>query len=290
MFVKNSVVLGLATVVAIGICSSLSAQEKSAENSAAATTTTVALSTDQKNRETLKQRVTLDFEEIPFVDVMDMIRAEYVLNILLDQSAKDDSLTEDELVTFKVKDIELGTALQLMLHEFNATYLVRDEVVRIISKDVAYDPEYFAQRIINCEDLIRQLQLSNPVKTNTITTVQTVSAAAASQRQRRGGNGGGVFNLVRGDQIKGLVDAQGQVDKEEQAKTWFLVQSGQFNAESALLDLIKTSVAPDDWDDTNGDGTVMIVGGCLVIRQTEGAINQTERLLRDLQATMASKK
>ena len=65
----------------------------------------------------LDESADLEFDDTPFIDVMDFLRDEYKINVVLDQTARDDRLTEDELITFNVKGIRLKNALRLMLSE-----------------------------------------------------------------------------------------------------------------------------------------------------------------------------
>ena len=103
-----------------------------------------SFSATQKNWERiLNEPFDAEYDETPFYEVMDELQDNYKNNVLLDQSAKDDSLTEDDPITFKVTGIRLKNALRLMLKEKNATFMVRDETLQIISLDVASDPEYF---------------------------------------------------------------------------------------------------------------------------------------------------
>lgn len=109
---------------------------------------------DEKILRKLDEEVTLEYDETPFIDIMDEIREEHGINIVLDQSAIDDALTEDDTITFNVKGIRMKNALRLMLDKNNATFIVRDEVLRIISKEVAGDPEYFVTNVYNVGDLV----------------------------------------------------------------------------------------------------------------------------------------
>ena len=113
---------------------------------------------DEKILRALEQTASFDFDETTFEEVMDQLRDDYKINVVLDQSARDDLLTEDEPITFRVRSIRLKNALRLMLKEKNATYIVRDEVLRIISIDVASDPENFVTNVFNVGDLIAPRQ------------------------------------------------------------------------------------------------------------------------------------
>ena len=99
-----------------------------------------------------------DFQDEEFTVFRDKMREDYGINIVLDQSAKEDGLPEDDTFNFQVRGIRMKNALRLMLKEKNSTYIVKDEVLKIISKDVANEPENFVTNIYNVADLIAPRQ------------------------------------------------------------------------------------------------------------------------------------
>ncbi len=102
----------------------------------------------------LEKTADLEFIEQPFIDVKRELEDKYGINIVLDQSAIDDALTEDELVTARYRGIRLKNALRLMLDQYNATYIVRDEVLKIISQANVSDPENLVTDVYNVGDLV----------------------------------------------------------------------------------------------------------------------------------------
>lgn len=257
--------------------------QQSDETTLAAQTSTK--SADELIREVLEQKVDLNYEDTPFVEIMDELSQVYGINVMLDQSAVDDSLSEDDLVTFKASNIKLKAALRVLLDQFNTTYLVKNEVLLLISKDVAKNPEFLTRRIINCQVLLEKIAAVDPRNQNTISGVYRIGEAVSGGFGGPPAGGGGVFSLVPGDKIDGLIDEKGQIDKEKQANTWFIVKRG-FNPGMDLMDTIKTSIAPDDWDDTNGEGSITLVGGCLVVQQTEQVVEEIQNLLVELSNSM----
>ncbi len=106
----------------------------------------------------LDQPASFSHNETPFEDVMAQIRDEYGINVVLDSSAREDELDLDTDITFEVGQIRLKNALRLMLKDYNATFIVRDEVLRIISIEVASDPENFVTNVYNVGDLVAPRQ------------------------------------------------------------------------------------------------------------------------------------
>lgn len=109
---------------------------------------------DEAILDALELPTNLEYVEVPFIDVKRDLEDKYGINIALDQTAIDDALTEEELVTVRYRGIRLKNALRLMLRDFNATYIVRDEVLRIISLSNVSDPENLVTDVYNVGDLV----------------------------------------------------------------------------------------------------------------------------------------
>lgn len=109
---------------------------------------------EEKILEALEEPANLAFDETPWSEVEEELEKQYKINIVLDQSAKDDSLTEDDPITINLTGIRFKNALRLMLKEKNATFIVRNEVLLIISLDDADDTKYFVTNVYNVGDLV----------------------------------------------------------------------------------------------------------------------------------------
>jgi len=169
---------------------------------------------DLATEKALEKVIDLDYQETVFSDVKAELEKISGLNIILDETAIDDSLTHEELVTVRLRGISLANALKLMLWSYNATYVIDAGVVRIISIDNMHDPKNLRLRLFDCKNLVAKL--------------------------------------------------------------------GE-NGETELLDLVQSVVASDSWASTGtGNGQGRIVGGVLVVRQTDSVIRAIDDLLYDL--------
>ena len=92
-----------------------------------------------KAEKALKQRVSFQFDKTPFSEVEKKLESLTGLNFLLNQSATDDALTPDEEISLELANVPLNKALQLLLETKNATYVIDDGIVVIISRDDAED-------------------------------------------------------------------------------------------------------------------------------------------------------
>ena len=253
----------------------------------------------------LQQVCSFEFEEVPFADVMDDLVGRYKINVVLDQTANDDSLTEDELVTFQTRNMKLSNALRLMLLSKNATYIVNDGFLRIISLDSADDPEFFRRKIFDCRNLLDKISQTDDRVGQPIRVQRRGGGGKGGSRGSRGG--GGIFSVgsmltQQGhptkpqQQQQGLVEAllnggsatannnqqiqTQQQPQQENAKQEVIV--GTITAEFILDEVLRASIDPDGWDDTNGDGTLMTVSGFMVVNQTQHVLDEMEELIEEL--------
>ena len=206
----------------------------------------------------LQQPADFDFVDTPMVEVMDQIRDGQGFNVLLDESARA-TLDEDTLVTFNIKNVRLATALRLLLSKHNATYIVQDGILRLISLDVAGDPEFHRRKLFDCRQLLR------------IIAEQDAGAGNDSSHATTEAGSG-----------KGSEAAQNS-RSPQQPVTANQEQFRRFPAEYVLMNVIKTTIDPDSWDSTNGDGTLNFVGGFMVVRQTEESLDNIGDFIGELE-------
>jgi hypothetical protein len=205
---------------------------------------------DQSIRASLNQKIDIDFDEIPWSEVEEFLENTLQLNIVLTTSAQDDSLGEDEPITCQLKGMTVRSALRILLVNKNATFLVQDNVVKIISLDDAEDEKFFTNHFINVRHLLASI---SELEKNRI----------GQPRLIRPATGGG---------------------KMAGGPAMLQVQSaGKTTAESMLLDLIQASVNPDQWKDSGqGLATIKIMGGYVVAGCNESLADSIEDFLTDL--------
>ena len=97
--------------------------------------------TELKIERTLPQTLSdmgLEFQDAPLSEVVDFLRTEYQIPIVLDNRALDDvGIPLDDPITINLRNIKLESALNLMLRQLDLTYIIRDEVLLITSEDEA---------------------------------------------------------------------------------------------------------------------------------------------------------
>ena len=79
------------------------------------------------------------------------------------------------------------------------------------------------------------------------------------------------------------------ISKERAAKQK-AVGARPFNAEAELTDILKMTVSAESWDDTNGDGTLLFVSGCMLISQDYQTIQEIRLLVDGLTQELSAEK
>ena len=145
---------------------------------------------EEKVLSALDKPANFNWDETPWSEVQDELQAEYDINIVLTASASDDSLQEDVTFTSSLSGISLKNALRIELGKHNATFVVKDEALQIISLDEKDDEKWFATNVYNVADLVASRQNRTPGGLS--------GFGGGGQGNRRGGGGFGGGGLGGG--------------------------------------------------------------------------------------------
>jgi hypothetical protein len=260
---------------AVNTVASNSSPDVAPETAALPPRTQMSASTqrDQETERELTQVIDLEFDETPFIEVMESISKRSGLRLLLDHSCRDDMLSEDEPITFQMKGVPLGKVLQLLLGEKNATFMLGDGIIRIIYEDVAGDSKFFRLKTFDCRNILDNLRVLERQRIGTV-NAQTDHVTVATEH---GANGAAATGLAGAGTMGGNMGAEcGSATLAP-------------NAETMLMDLIRKMVNSDDWDQSGGQMTLQIVGGVLVVNGTQDTFGKIDKLLQDLNFQIESK-
>ena len=111
---------------------------------------------DEEILKALDDETTLEFEEQEFSAVINEIKDKHKINISVHQSAKDAGLGPDDLVSINMTGVTLRSALRLFLENYEATYVVKDEFLQIMTKDEAQN--HLVTNVYNVGDLVAPRQ------------------------------------------------------------------------------------------------------------------------------------
>ena len=243
--------------------------------------------------EALKRIISLNYDARPFIEIKEELEKLTGLNFLLSSSAQDDSLTSDEPIDFRMNDLPLNKALQLMLRTKNATYMIDEGVVVIISLDDAENDHWHRLKLFDCRELVLVLPKSYPM---------------SFQSLGGGLGGGGVFRLapfgdagVTQKHPSEPIDAKSNSEKIKQLQSQIAEITDKLHknktnrkpgasSETTLVNLVQSMIRPDTWAKSGqGFGQVDVVNGVLVVKQTESILQQIENLIRDLEGNVLKK-
>ncbi|MCL4193347.1 MAG: hypothetical protein KJZ87_16550, partial [Thermoguttaceae bacterium] len=90
----------------------------------------------------------MEFVDTPLSDVIEYLKDMHAIEIQLDQRTLDDvGIGTDTPITRSIAGIKLRSALRLLLADLDMTYIVRDEVLLITTRESARAPENMMVRL-----------------------------------------------------------------------------------------------------------------------------------------------
>ncbi len=258
----------------------------------------------------MKLKLSFDLDEQAFFDVIQQLGKKTGLNFVLTSSAMDDSLVEEQPITFQLNAVPLNKGLALMLEAHNAAYVIDGGMVKIISLDDAMDPKWHRIKMFDCRKLLNLLPATSPVASKAGGLEGGAKESGAGGVKEPGGSGnrsgGGMFSVppmnpkLSTPQSASAVPAKKPVEDDSQLLEQKLSQlvavvQSQTNksqpkpsSEHTLLDLVTTMISPDSWEQAMGTGKVRLVNGILIVSQTESTLLKLDGFLTDLKMNLLS--
>jgi type II secretory pathway component GspD/PulD (secretin) len=231
----------------------------------------------------LSKPVSLNFTNTPLKEVVTYFQTVQGLNVTMDTDAmKAANISPDLPVTEKLTDIQLRSALNIVLKKSHLTHIVEDDVLKITTEKGARGK--LVTRTFPVADLVIPVQDALPSDSNNLTAILERQLQAKATI-----NGVSPFapplglNAGQGTKVGSASGLQGQ--KIESGNGIQITKSGSGqNLEATLIKLIKSTIKPDSWSDLDGPGTIDFypLGFALVINQTPDVIEQVESLLQAL--------
>ena len=242
-------------------------------------------------------------------DAVNELSQQTGINILFDESAlAAESVSTSSSINIPIhQPISLRSALNVILGNSGLTFVVEDEVIKVTTRDaqrrdvkpVTY---YVGDLVTPIQNFQHSLNMSfmspNGPTGQTGILGQTPSVPLAQQNVSRvspidiASQTAGVTNAL-GQQLPGLGNpglagfGSGQVQTGQQAyNTIGPQQLGGVSEQDfqPLINLIRNTIDPDGWDDTNGDGTIQafVPNLSLIVSQTQEVQDQIQDLLQQL--------
>ncbi len=255
---------------------------------------------DAQLEQKLKQPATLIYDEIPWNEVQSELEKKFDINIVLDQSAIDDSLTSDEPIYSNLKNIPLEQGLIILLRQKNATFVIDHGVMLIISLDDAAEPTYLQMKMYDCRELLGKLDLKQssnfPKPPSPLPRVGMPFCGFAPVISKQsggtvpqvgdetGGSGPGVDGRSGGEMGSEDVGELGTGGRSLPVAATRI----ETNAD-LLVDVVQSLVEPDSWVQNGGTAVARIVNGILIVKHNRQGISAVDRLLQNLNFIINSK-
>lgn len=250
----------------------------------------------QRNNATelaLKEVVSLNFDEDPFVEVKVTLEKMSGVNFVLSDSAKDDRLTDDELITGSLQNVPLNKGIEVLLKPYNATYYIDEGIVTVISIENRYDEFALRTKMFDCRQLLEKMRApAVSIRRTGGGGFGGGSAGGVSASSTNGG--GGVFSIPSqpssSPQVEILCGSGPSGWQNLPQEPAELTSEQIFDRKCELLvDTIKGAIGPDSWSDASGICQIKFVDGVLIVSQAEFELRKIESFLIDMHAQMGLK-
>jgi type II secretory pathway component GspD/PulD (secretin)/tetratricopeptide (TPR) repeat protein len=229
----------------------------------------------------------VSFTNTPLQKVIDDLSALTGVNIIADKTALEEhSIRLDEPLSLKVSDISLKSALNILLKQAHLTYVIKDQVLQVTTEDYAIGSRH--QVIYPVADLVIPVEdHAPPLVSDLPNTLERFN-----ESQMMGPRGITAYDPLHG--IAGGAQASMQDSTNNpafasshagQAPQWQTSKKYVNNTiQDNLIKLIKTTIAPESWDEMGGKGTIQYypLGMGLVVNQTQDIQEQVADLLAAL--------
>ena len=245
---------------------------------------------DAQMEQKLKRPVTLMYDQVPWNVVESELEDQFGINIVLDQSAIDDSLTADEPISFNLKNIPLEHGLIMMLKPKNATFIVDHGVMVVISRDNAADTEFLQTKMYDCRELLAKMILVPSSRSQGGKPSFPVPIVGSQGDGKSFGESSAVQGGENEQQVVQLSSPGGMGGLAGEGMGGMGMGSGSLGGrdesietkDDVLLDLLTSMVQPESWSGNGGTADARIVNGILIVNQSRGGISAVDRTLQDL--------
>ena len=238
------------------------------------------VNTLEKNAEIFEKlntkMVDLQYLETQFGHILDALTADHSIPFVLHESAFDNNLDEESVISLSLDSQRLSSALRMMLEPFDCTWTIDDGVVVVKSEDEALTTMNLMAFKVG--DLTKVIDNVSGVLTQ------------KSQKNVNGGfrGGGGVFSVqevAKADSSQEDTQAEGSKTEQESPTNTppTKVQSiDELRPEQQLAILITEMIDPDSWEHAGGNAKIFTINQVLVVRQTSKNFNEIHNLLEHL--------
>lgn len=258
--------------------------------------------TELEIQRSLREKVRVSYNNEPLSTVLDDLGSLAGISVYLDPNGMQvEGVTSDMPVSINLnQEIQLKSALNLVLEPFGLTYVVQDEVLKITSEDIR---EKKTETIAyDVADLV--IPIPNFHAGYESGMAGALHAAINAQARPAGPNGQySAVPAVPGMQMPNgnlyqMANSNGSMSPGNLSGPPGFGPGGAGGAAQAdfdtLIDLVVATIAPDTWDDVGGEGSIqgfptnlsLVVSNTQDVHEQIADLLEQLRRLQDLQVTI----
>ena len=263
--------------------------------------------TEMEIQRALRENVQVDFTEQPLGEVLTHLGDLVGISIYIDpQGLTAEGASSDMPVTIRLnQEVQLKSALNIILEQFNLSYVIQDEVLKITSEQIrdskvyveTYDvadlvipiPNFLPSYNIGLPSAIRDAYNSQGHGTFTGGYDQAPLTIMANNQQNAGSSNSVLAQMTSSGALPNALGSSQPLGFGPGG-----LGGGSMADFDTLIDLITATIAPTTWDDVGGEGSIQgfPTNLSLVVSQTQDVHQQIAdlleqlRRLQDLQVTI----
>jgi hypothetical protein len=213
---------------------------------------------EQAIRGKLTAKCSLSVKEQPLGRVLKGLAETHKFPLWIDRAAlSDEGVSYEQLVSLTVRDVRLDSVLTRLLRRLQLTWIIENEVLKVTT--VAKGLEKLVTRVYNVRELVT-VPAGDLEWPPTRSVVDRMRAARKKGPQgtggMMGGGGGGMFSLPVRDLRQGFAADPQASEFKTQSDPLRRITREEKSDFTELIELIKTTVQPENWDEIGGPGSV----------------------------------
>jgi type II secretory pathway component GspD/PulD (secretin)/tetratricopeptide (TPR) repeat protein len=237
----------------------------------------------------LNQPITVAFDHKPLKDVVDDLRELANINIVTDlPDLAQVGVKDDVPISVKLEGVAMKSALNVLLHQAELTYVIKDDVLHVTTPKAARGK--LVQKTYSVADLVIPVDnfmvspnanLMNVIgqNPNTQPNVQLGGTSPISGRNML--TNGVTTGTPSGSTSENQPSSDGHVPAATSTRAGTRAPGQAENIHEVLIKLITNTCSPNTWTDVGGPGTIdyFPLGMALIINQTPDVQEQVQDLL-----------
>lgn len=218
---------------------------------------------NERTRKQLDKTVDLIYDAEPFGDLRARLSQDLGINIVVDANL--DGVLDDETeVSANLTGVNLAGGLRTLLKAVDATFVIKDGVLLIISIDDEMEPDYLTRHLIDVRELLRLIR---------VVEADRIGKPIASVKKP----------------VLDVAQADDDVDPEAEMQPLSIpldASEGRelLTAEKILTDMITRFIASEAWRENGfGNCDLMCVGDILILYSSELVSFEVRDFLQDFE-------